>query len=160
MLELSHDYRLLIEIIITLGDKMENFSDHPTKRESRTRFPLAEVVTCSCTLNHDKLTHPESWSIHACQAMACSYILSRDKRMHSKPYQCLNHSWIQDYAWKGKHQCCHPQENCSWHTPLKNALLELALNIDVKQLKNRKLVFENPFQRFSNGILVQCGNLE
>ena len=38
--------------------------------------------------------------------------------------------------------------------PLKNTLLEHALNIDVKQLKNHKLVAGNPFQRFSSKILV------
>ena len=92
MLKLSHDNRLLIEIIITLGDKMENFLDHPIKRESQTQFLLAEVVTCSCTLSHDMLTHPKSWSIRTHQAMACSYISSRNKRMHSKLCQCLNHS--------------------------------------------------------------------
>ena len=42
----------------------------------------------------------------------------------------------------------------SSRAPLKNALLELALNIDVKQLKNHKLVARNPFQRFSSKILV------
>ena len=89
---LSHDYRLLIQIIITLGDKMETFSDHPTKRESQTQFPIIEAMTHSCTLSHDKLMHPKSWSICACQTMACSYISSHDKRMHSKPCQRLNHS--------------------------------------------------------------------
>ena len=38
--------------------------------------------------------------------------------------------------------------------PLKNASLELTLNIDVKQLKNHMLVAGNPFQRFFSGILV------
>ena len=37
---------------------------------------------------------------------------------------------------------------------LKNASLELTLNIDVKQLKSHKLVAGNLFQRFSSGILV------
>ena len=60
MRKLSHDYCLLIQIIIILGDKMETFSNHPTKRESRTQFPIIEVVTHSCTLSHDKLMHPKS----------------------------------------------------------------------------------------------------
>ena len=89
---LSHDYHLLIKIITTLGDKAKTFSEHPTKKESQTQFPLIEAVTRSCTLNHDKLTHPKSWSIHARQAIACSYISSHNKCMHSKPCQRLNHS--------------------------------------------------------------------
>ena len=48
-------------MIITLGDKTKTFTEHPTKKESQTLFPLIEAVTCSCTLNHDKLTHPKSW---------------------------------------------------------------------------------------------------
>ena len=47
-----------------------------------------------------------------------------------------------------------PTNKESSHAPLKNASLELALNIDVKQLKNHKLVARNSFQRFSSGILV------
>ena len=47
-----------------------------------------------------------------------------------------------------------PTNKESSRVPLKNASLELALNIDVKQLKNHKLVAENPFQRFSSKILV------
>ena len=47
-----------------------------------------------------------------------------------------------------------PTNKESFCAPLKNALLELALNIDVKQLKNLKLVARNQFQRFSSGILV------
>ena len=47
-----------------------------------------------------------------------------------------------------------PTNKESSHAPLKNALLELALNIDVKQLKNHKLVAGNLFQRLSGGILV------
>ena len=114
---------------------METFSKHPATKEIWTQFPFTKAMTRLCTLSYDELTHPKSWPICVRQTMACSYILSHDKRMRSKPCQRFNHSWIQDCAWKGKHQCCHPQENCSWHAPLKNVLLELALNIDVKQLK-------------------------
>ena len=39
-------------------------------------------------------------------------------------------------------------------TPLKNSLLDLALDIKVKKLKNHILVAENPFQRSLSGILV------
>ena len=47
-----------------------------------------------------------------------------------------------------------PTNKESLRAPLKNASLELTLNIDVKQLKNHNLVAGNPFQRFSSGILV------
>ena len=47
-----------------------------------------------------------------------------------------------------------PTNKESSRAPLKSASLELALNIDVKQHKNHKLVAGNPFQRFSSGILV------
>ncbi|XP_030924696.1 two-component response regulator ARR9-like [Quercus lobata] len=46
-----------------------------------------------------------------------------------------------------------PTNKESLRATLKNASLELALNIDVKQLKNHKLVAGNLFQRFSSGIL-------
>ena len=48
----------------------------------------------------------------------------------------------------------------SSRAPLKNASLEHTLNIDVKQLKNHKLVAENPFQRFSSKILVLLWKLD
>ena len=44
--------------------------------------------------SHDKLMHPKLCSSLACYATTCSYISSLDKRMHSKPCQHLNHSWI------------------------------------------------------------------
>ena len=47
-----------------------------------------------------------------------------------------------------------PTNKENLHAPLKNASLKLTLNIDVKQLKNHKLVAANPFQRFSSKILV------
>ena len=47
-----------------------------------------------------------------------------------------------------------PTNKESLRAPLKNASPKLALNIDVKQLKNHKLVAGNPFQRLSGGILV------
>ena len=48
-----------------------------------------------------------------------------------------------------------PTNKESSRAPLKSASLELALNIDVKQLKkNHKLVAGNQFQRISSGLLV------
>ena len=38
--------------------------------------------------------------------------------------------------------------------PLKNSLLDLGLDIEVKKLKNHMLVAGNPFQRSLSGILV------
>ena len=69
-------------------------------------------MTHSWTLSYNELTRPKSWLIHVRQAMACLYISSNDKHMYSKPWQCLNPSWIWDYTWRWKFKRCHHQENC------------------------------------------------
>ena len=119
----------------------------------------------SCIQNHGWSMHAKSWHVHISQVMTSACILKI-----LLEFEIIHEEGSSNVAIIKKivlvtqflqlKSAAKPTNKESSHAPLKNALLELALNIDVKQLKNHKLVAGNPFQRFSSGILVLMWKLE
>ena len=108
--------------------------------------------------------HAKPWHVHISQIMTSACSLSHDNALILLEFEITHEEGSSNVAIIKKivlvtqflqlKSMAKPTNKESSHAPLKNASLELALNIDVKQLKNHKLVARNPFQRFSSGILV------
>ena len=109
--------------------------------------------------NHGLSAHAKPWHVHISQVMTSACILkillefeiiheegSSNVAIIKKVFLATQFLQLKSAA--------KPTNKESLHAPLKNSSLELTLNIDVKQLKNHKLVAGNPFRRFSSGILV------
>ena len=114
--------------------------------------------------NHGWSAHAKPWHAHISQIMTSACILSHDNTLILLEFEIIHEEGSSNIAIIKKivlvtqflqlKSMAKPTNKESLCAPLKNASLELALNIDVKQLKNHKLVARNPFQRFSSGILI------
>ena len=97
--------------------------------------------------------HAKLWHVHISQVMTSACILSYDNALILLEFKIIHEEGSSNVAIIKKvvlvtqflqlKSTAKPTNKESSRTPLKNASLELALNIDVKQLKNHKLVDGN-----------------
>ena len=121
-------------------------------------------MTSSRIQNLGWSAHAKSWHVHISQVMTSACIVSHDNALILLEFEIILEEGSSNVAIIKKivlvtqflqlKSVAKPTNKESSRAPLRNASLKLALNIDVKQLKNHKLVAGNPFQRFSSGILV------